>query len=499
MVNDRRIAPRRRLDLGRPLNLANAAIAIQAAARGFLARRRAQRRRNREHVLLSPMDIQRKYRRARKPAKSTPKVFPKARIGSRIGTVKSKRPVSLKGLDPLLIKTHLDQNSKVSQSTVSYFGYADAGDFEQQRLEACKALVNMFFRRSGIKMTNIDQTSSTTQGFPGDNPPGNYYTLKLRRIIITFLHHDRDGAQAFSDGEIAVNNTSTIHSIAVVLSNLIKLKARTAGGSSSNNVMWPIVATLWSNQGATQSPSVDNWVKFAHYDLTNTMIDFSFKRKYKWQNITPAGTTGTDGGTNINDIQANPLSGRVYKFKGPVPLVRDPVKLALTSINGNPANGADFANIEDQGPGHLICTAFRKGSDYTKDPLPVFAQPFKANQYFKNCETEDKVYMPPGGYKELMRSGKVTMNFKRFMQATTRDPAWDQHGVNADPTILKPPKIGTSTLWALEPALRTDVAEEVRLHVNYETWFTTKARVSNKKQPVVTEMVVQAGPEFGTS
>lgn len=475
--------PRARRRLYGPVNMANAAIAIQAAARGFLARRRAARMANRR--LLSPMDIKRKFSKAKRPQGqvTVPKVFPKARIGSLIGTVKSKRSVKYKKIDPLEIKTHIDINSAVDQSQVAYFGFADAGYQDDQLMQGCMALTNMFFRRSGLKLPDTNLTMAQAASTPADAAPW-YFRPKLRRIEILFANVDQEGSTTFSSVDIDVNQDSTINSVASV----IKAEIVALNTSPQVHNKWPIIAKLFSRD--VTSNTVENL--FATYDLENVMVDFAYMRKYKWINVTPAGEGGVGGNTNINDINANPLSGRIYKFKGPTPLVRAQIKdynglLALDGFNQIEEQGADSSSA-------LACNTFRLGNSYATLPKDEFRQPFKAVQFFKNCETEDKVYMPPGGYKQLIRSGKVTMNFKRFVQATYKKDGTSQMVADG---IQRPPKIGTCTLWALEPALRTDVNEQVSLRVNVETWYTTKTRVADKKQPVATRIEVTAGPTFG--
>lgn len=472
---------RRRLPFNN--NMANAALAIQAAARGFLARRRVARMRGPARRLMSPMDIQRKFRRVKKPQGQVrvPKVFPKARIGSLIGTEVSKRPVSMKKIDPLEIKTHIDINSEVQQSQVAYFGFADAGYQDDQLMQACLALTNMFFRRSGMKLPNINVTVQQALSTPIDIPP-TYHRTKLRRIEILFVNVAQDGTSSSDLATILVGYSSTIFSVAEAIRDAVFTRATAATLPAKK---WPIVAKLYSLREPT---SADVYDLFATYDLQNVMVDFAYKRKYKWINVTPAGEGGVDGSTNINDINANPLSGRIYKFKGPTPLVRSTIKdynpqLELDAIENQ---GADNSSAID-------CARFRLLNDYANLPKAEFKQPFKATSFFKNTQTEDKVYMPPGGYKQLIRDGKVTMNFKRFCQATVKMPSTT--GISDG--IQKPPKIGTSTLWALEPALRTDVNELVKVHVNVETWYTTKTRIGEQKQPVVAQKLVLAGPTFG--
>ncbi len=133
-----------------------AARRIQAAARGFLARRQVARMRRPR--LMSPMDISKiKRRKTQGQIKDTSRaVLPKARIGSLIGTAKSSRKVKGK-MDPLVITEHDDRHATVSQPMVAYWGYSDAGSLDQQLEMGCRALVNMFARRSGLKPCNIYQ------------------------------------------------------------------------------------------------------------------------------------------------------------------------------------------------------------------------------------------------------------------------------------------------------------------------------------------------------
>ena len=178
---------------------------------------------------------------------------------------------------------------------------------------------------------------------------------------------------------------------------------------------------------------------------------------------------------NLNDIQANPLSGKIYKFKGPTPLIRTLVTEQLGTVlhDSIEAQGAQYPGDSYD---YLKTEAFRDNSYANNLDVP-FRQPFKANQFFKNTLTEDKVYMPPGGYKQLIRKADVKMNFRRFCQATVYIQG---DGLAMQGYIQnKPAKIGTCTIWGLEPAVRTSQLEHVKVAVNMETWYTSlQARVS---------------------
>lgn len=511
----RRPRARRRLELGQPMNAARAAIAIQAAARGMLARRRLarvggvvgarlvnramdRREQRQRRALMSPMDIQRRFRRAQRPQGQVrvPKIFPSARIGSKIGTEVSKRPVSLRKIDPSEVKLHIDTKSTVSQSGVAYFGFPDAGSQDEQLKQGCIALVNMFFRRSGLKMATIKTKVRDAYSHIPDNNP-EYSDCKLRRISILFVRNTAGGNGFYVNVTFDMDNSKSIEDMALLIYNQIKLKSAGTDDGVDGEGAWPLIAKLWSRD--SDDSTAHQYANYATYDLANVMVDFKFMRKYKWQNITPSGNAGTGAAdrSTINDIMANPLSGRIYKFKGPTPLVRRVVEDQQSETM------PQILAIQYQGAGtlahdYLDTRAFRMdtpgGPSFDAALAVPFKQPFKAASVFRNTETEDKVYMPPGGYKQIIRSEKVTMNFIRFCRATVFDSgAYLQKPGYNQPKISK---IGTSTLFALEPAVRTVPNEAIKVMVNSEIWYTTKCRVGDKKQPVMSNVKVEEGFNF---
>ncbi len=168
--------------------------------------------------LMSPMDIGKMGRKRAKqgqiPKGATRAVMPKFRIGSLIGTEKSKRPVSLKKLDPLEIKLHTDSTSVVDQGGVAYFGFPDAGPQDEQLKQGCYALVNLFTRRSGLKLASINTTIASSLS---KNTDVNYNTSRLQRIVMGWTRHDADGNGEYSYELIDIDTADTIKSIATVI------------------------------------------------------------------------------------------------------------------------------------------------------------------------------------------------------------------------------------------------------------------------------------------
>lgn len=446
-----------------------AARRIQAAARGFLARRQLQRR---ARGLMSPADVRAMKRKPKQGQVKTPGVFPKYRIGTLIGTDRSKRTVNKAKIDPRVMKTHYDYNHTCLQAQVAYFGFQDSGSQNQQLRQGCLALAQMIYRRAGVICVHEDMTINHTN------------LMRIDAIKIQFQETDLSGNSNHVEDLITDGISTGSTNLGGLASAIV-----TSVTGRANNGYWPVQLQL------LKVGAIDYDI-FCMYDLTNVMIHFAAMQKYKYQNITPA--TGTpDGPSNINDVQANPLSGRIYQFKHPVPKLR-----ALVKENDEKNFPLDnLAKIEDltasSSEGVLSCEAFRTGTVYNGALKFGFKQPFKAASVFENTTHEDKVYMPPGGYKQLIKKTSVVMNFKRFVIATyiknVGDTEWIPLG--NEPRV---PRIGTSTMWALEPAVRTSSNETTKVIINRELWLTAKAVPGKNKQPVRAKTIVQDGSNFGS-
>lgn len=488
--------PRRQLFA--PMAAGLAARRIQAAARGFLARRQvAQMRRPR---LMSPMDISKiKRRKTQGQVKTAARgVMPKYRIGSLIGTVKSKRKVTGK-MDPLKVTSHSDRCCNIDQSMVAYWGFSDASSQDDQLLQGVRALVQMFVRRAGLKVSTVEQAFNESYLYNSisDN------RVKLNRIIVQYVRRGPDG----KNGEIREvgYNVGELDSVTTISDTLFAdIKAKAAGPDTTGLGEYPVRAVL---QEINTKSGAQRYDSFATYDLSNCMVDFTYMRKFKWQNVTPADNTLSPGDMsryNLNDVHANPLSGKIYHFKGPVPVIRAaqldngllpnlPNIQALIEYTPGAAPGVGTSRVD----GNIDCTAFRTDGSYATGQLyNAFQQPFKAQTFFKNVETEDKVYMPPGGYKQLIRQGKVTMSFTRFCKATVCPSKGSVGSTTLVGIEPMPPKIGGCTIWGFEPAVRTQPTEISRVAMNMETWLSAKIRVGEQKVPIAKIHSVTTTPNF---
>ena len=305
--------------------------------------------------------------------------------------------------------------------------------------------------------------------------------LRLGRIVFGYQGVNAEGVITRDESIFNVLDTDSVDIITTTIMADLKSKA-------FSNSFRPVRAILQSKD----YPGSADYQTFATFDLENTMIDFSYMRKYKWQNVTPADTTQQPGEFNqfsVNDINANPLSGKIYQYKHNVPQVRG------AKLDNEDLQQLQLIQDSTLDDGALNCQAFRTAG-YTSTLEFPFKQPYKSMEIFKDTVSEDKVYMPPGGYKQLIRKGKKTMNFTRFCQATIPLSSGSKNWMTRQSGSNVEPRIGTSTIWALEPVIRTNTNEVVRIATQMETWYTVKARSGSKNVPICKINTVTAGVNF---
>lgn len=419
---------------------------------------------------MSPADVRAMKRKPKQGQVKVAGVMPKYRIGTLIGTDRSKRTVDKAKVDPRVVKVHYDYNHVVNQATCAYFGFSDAGSLDQQLNHGCLALAQMIYRRAGAIAVHEDIDVQHTN------------LMRIDAIKIQFHAVKADGTTDHYEDTI----TAGISTGTKTLSALRDAIVSAIISRGNNHGAFPVTMQILK-VGAIDFDIMQS------YDLTNVIVHFDAMQKYKYQNVTPA----TDGGTNLNDVTANPLSGRLYQFKHVTPRLRAMVK-EFDEKNTPLDNLGKIEDITaDSSEGNLACEAFRTAGLYSNGLKLGFKQPPKAVSIFSNCSHEDKIYMPPGGYKQLIKKTSVKMNFKRFviasLRTTTSGSLWVGLGNNE-----RISRIGTSSMWALEPAVRTSADETTKVIVNRELWLSAKAVAGAAKQPVRAKTIVSDGANFGS-
>lgn len=201
------------------------------------------------------------------------------------------------------------------------------------------------------------------------------------------------------------------------------------------------------------------------------------------QNVTPA-----DGGDLSTDrVDVNPLKGKLFRFRGPTPMVRDD-----RGIDGTVANDLGWKLQNDTNGDGLI---------WPNIPLPgippVYQGPWvqtPTSDMFKNCVGCVSIQLDPGSIKDY----SLNFKFSGTLQALMR--GFDHSTFQSVPLPGAKHQFGQSFMFALEKRVQTGLSSSVKLNFQYETYygscFGKRRLTSMTRQAFRPELTVQTAQEL---
>jgi hypothetical protein len=202
------------------------------------------------------------------------------------------------------------------------------------------------------------------------------------------------------------------------------------------------------------------------------------------QNVTPA-----DGGDLSTDrVDVNPLKGKLYRFRGPTPMVRDD-----RGIDGTVANDLGWKLQNDTNGDGLI---------WPNIPLPgippsylgPWVQP-PTPDMFKNCVGCVSIQLEPGSIKDYSLNFKFSGTLQSLMRG------FDHSTFQSVPLPGAKHQFGQSFMFALEKRVQTGVSSSVKLNFQYETYYGScfgkrrlTAMTRQAFRPIETLQSVQEAP-----
>lgn len=362
----------------------------------------------------------------------------------------------------------LAYNSK--QGGCAYLGFADTGGWCVY-LAAGAAIVRSMLARCGVDSPGT-WTGDIDQDALGD-------------MICYFRAKDHsDGSGTPQSYTITVGGQPVKAVAAALATKLFEM--------SQNNF------TLY----AIQMYEADNLtVKYRADTLADSILDIRIKTNVKFQNVTPADTDPDASGVdmNRNAINANPVSGVIYRFGDPVPRFKESVYSELTG--GGLATDPNerelertMVNITDSttSNGRLVTRAMYAPT--SGNVLPRYTCPPPSGKaMWANCTHQTKCHLQPGGYRNLAFVFNYYGTVTRFMQniAANQDIAGTTAG-----DFQRLPKLGSSYLIGLEPAIRTTNNEVVRIAWNRDIDIKSSFKIHRKPQLPVRNCVTGPGAGF---
>ena len=397
--------------------------------------------------------IQKAFRKYKKrkavPRKSVTKrtktaAFPAYRIGpklSRFGR-KGKKVKPLKGTARTIEKTFVSD-----QPHTNYVGFRQFGSGTDILKTYCMNLVKDIFKMSGAPIDSW-QGAVKAHSYTGEN------NGKLKKIHFYFQKDTYDGSSRTSQTiEVPQIHSDQSAFSAEDYAGLI----RTMLIGKWNDGYLPSAFALVEKQGDLSQERIF----YSHESWGEDIVEFSASTYVNVQNVTPA--DGPGDGTNINDINANPLVGKIYDFKHSYVKFREEYAREVKRIPGwdplpmqESHTGADMIDTK------YLRKSLTPDGTVRGDLLTAFLKPPRGAAVFDNIDGVKSVSLPPGGYQYMKRSITIKANTRRFLYACFGEvlPA-------ADSTkSVKPPIINKAILVAFEPAVRSTTNESTKVIFN---------------------------------
>lgn len=357
--------------------------------------------------------------------------FPAVRIGRLMGVHgrKGKKPKPITG-----VRRKFDKSLLSTQSMVNYVGFQMFGSSWDILNTYCMHLVKDMMKRAGAAIDSWQGgVESTTSDF------------RLWRIKMVFQNDPNTGTVDRVEEEIIPTGNKSAEEIATLIAVAIT--------NQYGNGYYPSSYRLIEQDG-----TVDGKHFYRHDTWGEDMVHFAATSYANVQNVTPT----DDGGTNINDVNANPLVGKVYDFKHPYIKFDEEYLREVGSI----VDFDELQKLQDMAyTQDLVETNYlRKDALNYAEALPVaFKKPPRGAAVFNNLDGAKGISLPPGGYQVVKRSITVKCSARRFIAGVFNT-------FQASPVPLtKPlirPIVNKVMLMAFEPSVRSQSNESVKVIVN---------------------------------
>jgi len=344
-----------------------------------------------------PMPPRKPSKRPGRAAKRTTK----RRLAKSGPTGKRKRTTNKKKVKKVKKKSAVKKNVSVKYEThgliqrdhVSYFGFQSTGGLDEVFEIACEGVMRSLLRKFRIQVRSPDETLLLGQSVPSVDK----FVIGSRR---------RDYADGTDDGSF--NDTIDLNSAtykSVVADFAGKMRTRAEAG------YFPFSMIAYNSSGTAASNEVMRDVKFGQ-----AKVSLGTVMKVKMRNITPNDGDGTDRFA----LDTNPLQGRLYKFAGDVPRVREAVYEGAVN--------AEMAKFHDRQATTGVCFGPQRAAAGDHDGVPdlaansmgdgkILSSPMaNGKMIWSNCVSSHPIVMNAGA--AVIHQLKFSYNgtFVKFLQ-----------------------------------------------------------------------------------
>lgn len=318
-----------------------------------------------------------------------------------------------------------------------------------------QAIVIKLFRKDGQKVRSLQDRLHS------DDTSGEYiHSPGLLRIIFK----QTSANAASNDLEIAAN--ASYSDIAIQLRAWMIDK--TATFFNDDNTLKEIM--FYRNESTT--PAVYATMPCVRLDLENLMLDIAHTSHMLIQNRTLA--SGAADESNMLDVSANPLSGRVYYANG------NGLKARVSN-----AYSSGFSAIGTNQGGVISKEVTLSGVLGNDDPDNPFMRACPPS-CFTNVKSSNKVMLAPGEIRKSHTSYKKAMSFTNFVKMF-RDLVDEVQDASIDSNLVYNPKMGKVGVFCFEKMVKVGTEPDITVacEINDEYRVVARSNMPNLLPQVV--------------
>lgn len=380
-----------------------------------------------------------KPRKTSKGKTSTKKLavtgMPKNRIGGNSGLITSNQKVPLPKKGSVMYRRSVF--GVVESAKKLWVGGSTTGQQQTHFRAIAHAMLVYYMRKCGdIRGSNdIDPTTSAIVDFE------RWYSYKLQYAKKA---QPTSTTAEFFAGATLMNKSLT--DMAIDLGAQLEDQA--------NRGRYP--------QGITLRHS-DGTLIFSSQNVGKDSITVKITGRFRFNNTTPAGDGDVANSNNINDINANPISGKIYTFRNQSPIYQETFKDAAPAgeATGIKQLNTVYPSFEVYGLG-----AGGKGGNAF---IGIDAPPLNPRATWKNVSSTGNVAFPPGGFKTYTTSYLRKGTIQQYIVDISQRVLQDDGTVSTAPEY---PPAGDSFMMCLRPMIKTSGTENVKVAYDVEHIIT---------------------------
>ena len=359
---------------------------------------------------------------------------PTRRVGSYGGRFKAPKKAKMSGVKG--IKNHAEIYGTCETKNAVYHGFNTCGGRPNVFKQYAEQLLKSIMLEQGISLNNRD--SEIYWGNAGN----------MEKIELKFSRVDLAGSITNSFINIPLGTATSYANFDSTVGLMMNAFMSAALQQDRDGfVGWALFE--FQGDSSTSRPIKRN------YNCSDAHFELHVKSTFKVQNQTqsdPDSAGARSGSTDV--IDANPLEGKVYRFKSGFPKVRQQFLTAGWELD-------DFqGDIQANG----LCLAPADTGTVYDTGNPLFS-PFMGNTMFSNCVAQGKITLQPGKYKSSIHTYTFSGSVRSFIKAA----------ISSDQSRFT---MGDTILYGMEPAMRTSDNELVKIAYNLE--YDSKSSLKKK-------------------